>query len=184
MSWYYSLQDPVAPAEKQQPPAPVHVGITFTGSALRSDADFVRSLVNGGVAVGVMLTPKRLSEQMDNSTLTQYGDSKCAGGKHSGRWVAVDAGKPCEPFQCSGSIPKATNGGQQQWLWVPYDCYFHIYDASAAAECATAQDMTWLHTMGDLQLTGLMEHLLSFGAPDSKFDTAFWPISYTEVRVL
>ena len=36
-------------------------------------------------------------------------------------------------------------------MWVPYDCYYHIYDKADLYRCAAETKTDWILTMGDSQ---------------------------------
>jgi hypothetical protein len=38
------------------------------------------------------------------------------------------------------------------WVWVPYTCFLHLYDASEISTCAKEKDMRWLVGFGDSQM--------------------------------
>ena len=37
------------------------------------------------------------------------------------------------------------------WVWVPYDCYYHLYDKTDLYRCAAQENVGWIHAMGDSQ---------------------------------
>jgi hypothetical protein len=39
----------------------------------------------------------------------------------------------------------------RHWLWVPYDCYYHMYTREDMLECTAKENINWIHTMGDSQ---------------------------------
>ena len=178
--------------------------MTFSSNTTTRDADFVRSLVNRGHPVGVLLsvrspgvphtaTGKQSTTAGSSSTeaLPQFGSHRCTTGDHSGRWIAVDAGAQCKAQHCSGSLPpisgsspSPTTGSDKQWLWVPYDCYYHLYTASDVAACSASQQLSWIHAFGDVQLKGMMQQLSKLVAPDvsSVESSEGNTFQYSEVR--
>lgn len=36
-------------------------------------------------------------------------------------------------------------------MWVPYDCYYHLYSKEDLYYCAAQDDVRWIHAMGDSQ---------------------------------
>ena len=160
ISWFYGLQDPDTPtAERRKQFAP----------GMSNTANYVRSLVHGGMPIGVQLLldanpALRKSQDIQGSGYAS-GHKKCTSGEHAGRWLAVDSSQPCKPPYCTGLLPLSGDddaGSTKQWLWVPYDCYYHLYSAKDVKSCATSQNMTWLHAMGDAQQGVFMERLFSF----------------------
>jgi hypothetical protein len=39
----------------------------------------------------------------------------------------------------------------RHWVYVPYDCYYHVYDREALYRCAAKTETEWIHAMGDSQ---------------------------------
>ena len=39
----------------------------------------------------------------------------------------------------------------RHWVFVPYDCYYHVYDKAALYKCAAATNVSWVLAMGDSQ---------------------------------
>ena len=39
----------------------------------------------------------------------------------------------------------------RHWVFVPYDCYYHVYDRDALYRCAAATNTEWVLAMGDSQ---------------------------------
>ena len=37
------------------------------------------------------------------------------------------------------------------WVWVPYDCYYHLYTRDDLYACAVRDNVGWIHSMGDSQ---------------------------------
>ena len=195
VSWYYSFQDPGAGAKSPQ---------FVTGSAVApnqaygdssrtplSTADFVRSLVNGGRPIGVLLMAKLLRQPNPSGMLPQFGTEKCTAGDHAGRWMAVSDNKPCIQASClsnsrlrsaapSQQEPRASNLNKQ-WVWVPYDCVYHTYTDADVKACAAQQKMPWFHVTGDEQSSGLSKRLFNLVAPSGVNQTLISNVLYSEV---
>jgi hypothetical protein len=45
------------------------------------------------------------------------------------------------------------------WVWVPYDCYFHLYSRDDMYHCAASTGVDWIHAMGDSQQREFVAHL-------------------------
>lgn len=169
---------------------PVYVGVGFDNTT-NTDADFVRSLVNGGHPIGVLLVskmPQVGKAGASNSGLQRFGSEKCASGDHAGRWIAVDPSKPCEQPYCKGLAPKVSaqlqvSQGGKQWLWVPYNCYYHVYTEPEMRSCATTRELSWLHIVGDEQQGFIMKQLLGLADPSTVMDTNLPALFYQEVQV-
>ena len=39
----------------------------------------------------------------------------------------------------------------RHWVFVPYDCYYHVYDREGLYRCAAETKTEWILTMGDSQ---------------------------------
>ena len=37
------------------------------------------------------------------------------------------------------------------WVYVPYTCYYHLYNRSDIYECASRESIDWIHATGDSQ---------------------------------
>ena len=49
-------------------------------------------------------------------------------------------------------VPLQQNGDKSRhWVWVPYDCYYHLYDQAGLYRCAAETKTDWIATMGDSQ---------------------------------
>ena len=64
------------------------------------------------------------------------------------------------------------------WVWVPYDCYYHMYSEHDFYACAAKENVTWLHAMGDSQEREFMSHLQSLNG------SAELVLKYQQVRFL
>jgi len=40
------------------------------------------------------------------------------------------------------------NGAVDPWVWVPYDCYYHIYSADDILYCAEKKNISWFLVLG------------------------------------
>jgi hypothetical protein len=40
---------------------------------------------------------------------------------------------------------------KRDWVWVPHDCYHHLYSKQDLYGCAAKTDVAWIHAMGDSQ---------------------------------
>jgi hypothetical protein len=76
-------------------PLPITVG---THATEYTECNTVRSLANGGAAIGLELTQ---SDVPDGAK--RFGASKCKGSDSPGRWINLDSvGGKCEPPYCVG----------------------------------------------------------------------------------
>ena len=61
----------------------------------------------------------------------------------------------------------------RHWTFVPYTCYYHLYDKSTLYQCAAATDTKWILTMGDSQereFVGVMKNSNGSRLPATKFE--------------
>ena len=47
----------------------------------------------------------------------------------------------------------------RDWVWVPYDCYYHLYSRKDVYKCAADTGIDWIHTMGDSQEREFVAHM-------------------------
>ena len=47
----------------------------------------------------------------------------------------------------------------RDWVWVPYDCYYHLYSREDAYACGEKTGIDWIHTMGDSQEREFVAHM-------------------------
>ena len=172
---------------------PQYVGASFYDGPedSASHADFVRSLVNGGRAVGVVMLAKTLNEAHAAAPPETPASpiERCTSGDHAGRWIAVPAGMSCKPPMCSGDVKsprvdlKSKATAKSTWLWVPHNCYYHIFSDSNVKACAASRSpqLQWLHTMGDLQMRSFVTKLIALAKVDSLQDTTLPSVSFSEV---
>lgn len=48
-------------------------------------------------------------------------------------------------------LPQFDGSVKKDWVWVPYDCYHHLYSKTDIYGCASKLDIDWIHAMGDSQ---------------------------------
>ena len=41
---------------------------------------------------------------------------------------------------------------ERRWMWVPYACYYHLYNKESLFQCAAASNVSWIVDMGDSQV--------------------------------
>ncbi len=62
---------------------------------------------------------------------------------------------------------------ERHWMFVPYDCYYHLYDRDGLYQCAAATNTKWIFTMGDSQereFVGVMKNMNGSTHPATKFE--------------
>ena len=64
------------------------------------------------------------------------------------------------------------------WVWVPYTCYYHLYDKAALYSCAVKDDVKWIHAQGDSQEREFVSMLKTVNGSDATYT------KYQAVRVL
>eukprot|EP00298_Acanthocystis_sp_HF-20_P016473 c21491_g1_i1.p1 GENE.c21491_g1_i1~~c21491_g1_i1.p1 ORF type:complete len:416 (-),score=142.09 c21491_g1_i1:30-1277(-) len=99
-----------------------------------------------------------------------WGDKKCVTADEPGRWILMNSGEPCSPPMCSGIDGEAISieqmgwrGEKNQWIWVPYTCYYHLYSKSDLKYCSDKTNLKWLLITGDSQVREFIEHLHLIG---------------------
>ena len=58
-------------------------------------------------------------------------------------------------------------------MFVPYDCYYHLYNKDSLYQCAAATDVKWILTMGDSQereFVGVMKNMNGSTHRATKFE--------------
>ncbi len=56
----------------------------------------------------------------------------------------------CTGLQCL--LVAVQDGSKDRlWVWVPYDCYYHLYSRADTYTCANKTGVDWILTMGDSQ---------------------------------
>ncbi len=61
----------------------------------------------------------------------------------------------------------------RHWVFVPYDCYYHVYDRDALYRCAAATNTDWVLAMGDSQereFVAVMKNLNGSREDATKFE--------------
>ena len=161
---------------------PFYTGVTFGTDPAHGVANLARSLVHGGRPIGVMLSSFRVHEAKSRSVGPSEAPSvKCTSGDHAGRWVAVSADTACKSPLCTGILPRGDQ--RPRWLWVPYDCYYHVFSQDDIGSCAASQQLQWLHVMGDEQQSSFLARLFALTDDNTLQDTDMPSLSYREVRV-
>ncbi len=64
------------------------------------------------------------------------------------------------------------------WVWVPYTCYYHLYDKAALYSCAVKDDVKWIHAQGDSQEREFVSMLKTVNGSDATYT------KYQAVRVM
>ncbi len=62
-------------------------------------------------------------------------------------------------------------------MYVPYDCYYHVYDKEALYKCADATHTDWIHAMGDSQereFVAIMKTVNGSKEIATKFEDVRW----------
>jgi hypothetical protein len=60
----------------------------------------------------------------------------------------------------------------RHWVFVPYECYYHMYDKADLYRCAESNDIDWIVAMGDSQereFVGMMKNYNGSQLPATKF---------------
>jgi hypothetical protein len=173
VGWYFGDSSP------KDPPKPLlvggHMGHQYSACSL------LRSLVSGA-PISVYLSPSDVKGPAASSA------RKCRDGDGLGRWVSfAQRNDPCAPPLCTGNRQETVNkqdwvrlcdmalrGGQAEpfwrvglqdgnpsrnWVWVPYDCYYHLYSRDDVYNCAQKTGIDWIHTMGDSQEREFIAHM-------------------------
>lgn len=118
-----------------------------------------RSAVFGG--------PFIVNVKPSTTPLQVFGDHKCSGVSGVGRWVLLDYPPTCQPPVCTSSHDGIRlsignlgwSGEPNPWVWVPYDCYYHLYSCNDIAKCSAHTDLKWLLIQGDSQVRELLGHI-------------------------
>jgi hypothetical protein len=122
-------------------------------------ASHFRALIDGSPIQIVAREPT--PEQL--KALPRFTSSKCTTGDAPGRWVNMFS-YPCSDSYCTGDRSKTVgamdwDGSSKTLVWVPYDCYFHLYSRDDMYHCAASTGVDWIHAMGDSQQREFVAHL-------------------------
>lgn len=156
VSWYFGSVDPPLL------PEPIQVG-GHMGDHNR-EADLIRAMVHGGEVLRVGLDGGGVHRAAELAALPRFGSVKCDHSDSPARWVNMDD-RPCAPPFCTGNRTATVNNidsnpwVRRVWVWVPHDCYHHLYDKEDLYRCAAADDVSWIHAMGDSQERELVSML-------------------------
>lgn len=71
-----------------------------------------------------------------------------------GRWMSLKLGTECHPPICSGDRISSTvtssswHGATSPLIWVPFDCFFHLYSREDTKICLQKRNINWILLSG------------------------------------
>eukprot|EP01102_Stenamoeba_stenopodia_P012452 TRINITY_DN3946_c0_g1_i1.p1 TRINITY_DN3946_c0_g1~~TRINITY_DN3946_c0_g1_i1.p1 ORF type:complete len:764 (-),score=93.75 TRINITY_DN3946_c0_g1_i1:188-2479(-) len=86
-----------------------------------------------------------------------------------GRWKYLPESDSCVKPICSASNRTASRTTLDcrdpnmnfEWVWVPYDCYYHLFTPEELLFCAKKTGIKWIHVMGDSTSREVIASMLS-----------------------
>jgi hypothetical protein len=148
LHWIYASNEPY----KQQT-QPILIG-SHAAYAYYS-CDLERSRVQGSRRVLRVVAEEDLSGLARLDLIAPPEPRKCTSIEEHGRWLNFGLTETCRPPFCTGSLfdarisQRSWQGTRHEWVWVPYDCYYHAYNRSDVLRCAEEKKISWIHVMGD-----------------------------------
>jgi len=134
---------------------------------INSDA-YVRRLAASASAS----TTGKSSGQQDD--VQKFGSYRCTRSDLPGRWIRLDENVPCSPPFCSGDRRKSVSamdwsGATRHWVFVPFECYYHLYTISEVSCCATENNLKWTLVMGDSPVREIFGNMLNFNGSTERY---------------
>ena len=102
-----------------------------------------------------------------------WSHARCTTADEPGRWHRLPASEACAPPVCSGDREHITridwSGPRREWVWVPFACHYHIFQAADVAACAEAQRLAWVLVMGDSTVREFFGNMMAINASSESY---------------
>jgi hypothetical protein len=153
--WFFGKRDIFDPIQ------PILIG--SHQSFQYTECDETKSLIfNGTFLLKVLPNPHNHSLV---TPIDQLG--RCRSMDHPGRWVMVPNTNLCQKPWCTGDreagfLTVTWTGAAKPWVWVPYDCYYHVFNAHDLMKCTAKKGWKWIHIAGDSQVREVASNILLY----------------------
>lgn len=108
------------------------------------------------------------------SDVQAFGSKRCTRADLPGRWIRLDEQVPCSPPFCSGDRRKSVSamdwsGATRHWVFVPFECYYHLYTIADVSCCAAENNLRWTLVMGDSPVREIFGNMLNFNGSTERY---------------